>query len=62
MTRANRTTEQKLSAFLITAGFLLLVNPVWGVTDILPDLLAWGLIWFGLRSFSEQNEEIKLEW
>ena len=58
MTRANRTTEQKLSAFLITAGFLLLVNPVWGVTDILPDLLAWGMIWFGLRSFSEQNEEM----
>lgn len=60
MTCSNRTTEQKLSAFLLMAGAILLANPVWGVTDILPDLLAWGMIWFGLRSFSEQNGEMFL--
>lgn len=47
-----------LSVFLLMGGFLLTVNPVWGVTDILPDVLAWIMIWFGLRSFSELNDNM----
>lgn len=52
--------EYKLSLFLLIGGALLLANPVWGVTDVLPDLLGWGMIWFGLRGFSELNEEMFL--
>ena len=46
------------SVFLLMGGFLLTVNPVWGITDILPDVLAWMLVWFGLRGFSELNDRM----
>lgn len=52
--------EYKFSLFLLMGGALLLANPVWGVSDLLPDLLAWGMIWFGLRGFSELNGEMFL--
>ena len=58
MTVTKRFTEQKLPVFLLIAGTLLLVNPVWGISDILPDLLGWVMIWFGLRTLSEENEEL----
>ena len=57
---AKSSYEAKLSTFLLLAGSILLANPVWGVTDLLPDLLAWVMIWFGLRSLSELNDELFL--
>ena len=53
-----RSKTLTLSVFLIMGGLLLTVNPVWGVTDLLPDVFAWLLVWFGLRGFSELNDSM----
>ncbi len=58
MTRCKPCKILNLSVFLLMGGTLLTANPVWGITDILPDVVAWGLIWFGLRSFSELNDSM----
>lgn len=58
MVRCKPCKTLTLSVFLLMGGFLLTVNPVWGITDILPDVLAWVMIWFGLRSFAELNDSM----
>ncbi|MBR5263975.1 MAG: hypothetical protein IKV50_04690, partial [Clostridia bacterium] len=60
MNNAKSNRELKLSVFLLMAGAVLLANPVWGVADILPDLIGWGLIWIAMRGFSEINGEMYL--
>ena len=60
MNNVKSNRELKLSVFLLMAGAVLLANPVWGVADILPDLIGWGLIWLAMRGFSEINGEMYL--
>ena len=45
-------------AFLLIASAILLANPVWCLTDLLPDALAWLLVWFALRQFAGLNDNI----
>lgn len=47
-----------LSVIGIIAAAVLLANPVWGLTDVLPDVIAWAIVWFALRIFSELNESM----
>lgn len=53
-----KTKDHTMSAVIamLIASVIFLANPVWGLTDILPDLLAWVMIWFALRVFSELND------
>ncbi len=44
------------AVILLMIAALLLSNPVWCLTDLLPDLFAWLLIWFVLRTFSDLND------
>lgn len=37
----------------LSAAMLILANPIWGLTDILPDALAWGLAFLVLRRMAE---------
>lgn len=50
-------TISVVTAMLVAAA-VILANPIWGIADILLDLLAWVLIWFALRIFAELNENM----
>lgn len=58
MARIKPCKTLNLSVFLLIGGFVLTVNPVWGILDVLPDALAWMMIWFGLRGFAELNDSM----
>lgn len=47
-----------LSVIGIALSAVLLANPIWGLADILPDVIAWAIVWFALRIFSELNESM----
>ena len=56
-----RQGENKQVALVVTmliAAAVLLANPVWCLTDLLPDAIAWGLVWFALRGLSEINDRM----
>ncbi len=38
---------------LILAGMIFLVNPVWGVYDVLPDVIGWALICGGMKKLRD---------
>lgn len=48
--------KEKYSIVFLMVGFIFLANPIWTLTDILPDLLGWIMIWFGLMYLSDVNE------
>ncbi len=56
MRKQNRTMHVSAMGLVISA--VLLANPIWGLTDILPDVIAWVMVWFALRIFSELNENM----
>ena len=56
MAKQNRTMRFATVGLIFSA--VMLANPIWGLADILPDLLAWAAIWFSLRVFSELNENM----
>lgn len=56
MTKQNRMIS--LSTVGLAVSAVLLANPIWGLLDILPDLIAWTVVWFALRIFSEVNENM----
>ncbi len=43
---------------LLTFACVLLANPFWGLADILPDVVAWVLVWVALRRLAECNENL----
>lgn len=54
-------TENKRVSFLVLAllaSSVILANPVWCLTDLLPDALAWLLIWFALQGLAGINDNI----
>lgn len=46
----------KKSVLFLTVGMIFLANPVWTLTDLLPDLIGWLLIWAGLRELASSND------
>ena len=48
----------KRAMLLMTIGMVFLANPVWTLTDILPDLIGWLLIWAGLRELASLNDSM----
>lgn len=47
-----------LVVMLFIAASVILANPVWCLTDILPDVIAWLLIWFALRELAGTNDNL----
>ncbi len=43
---------------LLTFACVLLANPFWGLADLLPDVVAWVLVWVALRKLTECNENL----
>ncbi|MCH5184167.1 MAG: hypothetical protein J1E00_08335 [Oscillospiraceae bacterium] len=43
---------------LLIAASLILANPVWCLTDILPDAVAWLLVWFALHGLAGLNDNL----
>lgn len=43
---------------LLIAASVMLANPVWCLTDLLPDAIAWVLVWFALRGLAEINDNM----
>lgn len=56
MQKKNNTVRILSVGLAVSA--VLLANPIWGLTDVLPDVLAWTVIWIALRIFSELNENM----
>ena len=56
MKKQNKIIPLSVAGIILSA--ILLANPIWGLTDILPDLIAWAVVWFALRIFSELNENM----
>lgn len=53
--------ENKRMTFLVLAllaSSVILANPVWCLTDLLPDALAWLLIWFALQGLAGMNDNM----
>lgn len=48
----------KKAILLLTIGMIVLANPVWQLTDLLPDLIGWALIWAGLRELASLNDSM----
>ena len=56
-----RQDGNKRVALLVTlliAASVILANPVWCLTDILPDAIAWLLVWFALRELAGTNDNL----
>ena len=60
MTPEKKYDPIKIPTILLIAGTLFLANPVFTLTDILPDGIGWLLIWVGLREFSSFNDRMFL--
>lgn len=58
--RQTATGNKQLSHFvlLLIASAVMLANPVWCLTDILPDAIAWLLVWFALRGLAGTNDNL----
>lgn len=56
MTKHSRIVS--LATVGVAVSAILLANPIWGLADLLPDALAWAIIWFSLHVFSELNENM----
>lgn len=56
--RENETKNHnpvRRTVWLLAIAAILLANPVWCLTDLLPDLIAWLIIWMALRGFAEHS-------
>ncbi len=61
MKGSSATNESKRLSrlvLLLTIACVLLANPFWGLADLLPDVVAWVLVWVALRKLSECNENM----
>lgn len=56
--RQDGNKQVVLVAALLIAASLVLANPVWCLTDLLPDAIAWVLVWFALRGLAEINDHM----
>lgn len=54
----NKKLLRRRTVGLVVAA-VLLANPVWALTDLLPDLLAWWIVWVALLSFAELNDRME---
>lgn len=57
---AKNVASRPVSVFvlLLIAAAILLANPVWCLTDLLPDAIAWLLVWFALRYLAGLNDNL----
>ena len=56
--RQDGNKQVSLVVALLIAASVMLANPVWCLTDLLPDAIAWGIVWFTLRGLSEINDNM----
>lgn len=56
--RQDGNKQVALVVTLLIAASVMLANPVWCLTDLLPDAIAWGIVWFALRGLSEINDNM----
>lgn len=56
--RQGESRQAALVVILFIAASVILANPVWCLTDILPDAIAWLLIWFALRGLAGINDNL----
>lgn len=48
----------RAATVLLTVGMIFFANPMWTLTDVLPDLIGWALVWFGLRELASLNDNM----